>query len=37
MPKQKQYLIDETKKQIEETTEEIKKSNIEIEVLGAKL
>src|SRR3989344_4924518 len=37
MPNQKQYLIDETKKQIEEATEEIKKSDIEIEVLGANL
>ena len=37
MPNQKQYLIDETKKQIEEATEEIKKSDVEIEVLGANL
>ena len=37
MPNQKQYLIDETKKQIEEATKETKKSDIEIEVLEAKL
>jgi len=37
MPNQKQHLIDETKKQIEETGEEIKKSDIEIDVLESKL
>jgi len=37
MENKKQYLIDETKKQIEEATKETKKSDIEIEVLEAKL
>ena len=37
MPNQKRYLIDEAKKQIEGVIEEIKKSDIEIEILEAKL